>query len=156
MVDAEYLSPPDARRGLDWFQIAEALDAVEKGANVLGTDAAAGEGGGGRSEDIAAVEGIGRVRKPKLTICDFAGGEGGVIGEQQAEDAIIGSDEELLLEFDQQGFPGGADTGIDYYNVNCTGRKERGGLCDGISAGTERKRWNVVGDIQDSSIWTAA
>src|SRR6476660_9177336 len=127
MVDTEYLSSPDTGLGLDWFQIRQTFDAVEQGANILGTDAATGEVGGGWSEDIPAVECVGRVRKPKLTICDFARGEGGVMGEQQAEDAIIRSDEELLLEFDQQGFPGGADTGIDHHNVNCTGRKERGG-----------------------------
>lgn len=156
MVDAEDFSPRDTGFCLDRFQIGETLDAVEKGAKVLWASAAVGESGGGWSEDIAAVEGVGGVGKPKLTIRDFAGGEGSVVREAQAEHAVIGGDEELPLEFHEQWFARRADTGVDYDDVNCAGRKERSGLADGIRAGKKGKRRDAVRDVYDCGSGTAA
>jgi len=155
MVDAEDFSPRDTRLCLDWLQIGEALDAVEKGAKVLGASAAVGEGGCGWSEDIAAVECVGGVRKPKFAIRDFAGSEGRVVREAQTEHTVIGGDEELPLEFHKQRFACGADTGVDYDDVNCAGRKEGSGLADGIRAGIKRKRWDVVRDVYNWGAGTA-
>src|SRR5690242_9165430 len=112
MVDAKDSSPHDTGLFLDRLQIGEALDAVEKGAKVLGASTTVGKGGGGWSEDIAAVEGVGGVGKPKLTIRDFAGGEGSVVREAQAEHTVIGGDEELPLEFHEQWFARRADTRV--------------------------------------------
>jgi hypothetical protein len=155
-IDAEDLASPEAWFQFDGLKIGKPLDVFEKRANVLRPGDSAGERGCDGSENIASVKGTGWARKPKFTVRDFASRAAAVSREQQTEHAVIGSNEKLFPEFDEQRFAIGADAGIDDHDMNRAGREERRRLVNSISAGVEREGWNAVRDVYYLGLWTTA
>jgi len=108
-----------------------------------------GQPAGHRCEEVAAVKGIAHGAEEIVVGSDVADGKTFLRVEHHGEHAIVGSDEKMVIAGDEDGAPGGADSGIDNHHVNGLVREIFVGHADGERTVEDVAGQDVMADVDD-------
>lgn len=114
---------------------------------------AGGELGGGGGHDVAAVEGV--AGDGGGAPDEFVGVGAGVRVPGPGDQAVVGTDDELGVDFGDEDAAGGTDAGVDDGDMDGAGGEGSNGAFEEEGAGENGVARDVVGDVDDADVGDA-
>ena len=98
------------------------------------------------------MERRGDPRPEQALVGDLVDARGGLLGEHEGEDAVVGPHETLPARFEGQRAPGRADAGVDDGQERRAGRERAAGGGEGEGGRHHVVRRQVVGEVHDGRL----